>query len=174
MKDLARKRSLISEQVEKALNDQIKLEAHSSAIYLSMSSWLDDHGFLNCSELMLTQSGEEREHMLKFFKYVGDAGSRAISPEITNVPQDFESFRDIFELALEQEIKVTQSIHNLYDIATKAKDYTTTHFLDFFLKEQFEEEFKARRAVELFDIVGTEGDWKFILDKEIPAITFEA
>mgnify|MGYP004717370193 FL=1 len=110
MKDLLKLKSSLAEEIENILNAQIKVEAHASALYLAMSSWCDDQGFDNAAAFFARQSDEERAHMLKLFKYVGDRGGRAISPEITNVPTDFESFRGVFEQTLEQEMFVTEQL----------------------------------------------------------------
>src|SRR5690606_39531751 len=112
MKDLLRLKASLKEEIENILNEQIKVEAHSSAIYLAMSSWCDNQGYDFSAQFFEKQSAEEREHMLKIFKYVNDRGGRAISPEVRDIPSDFESFRSVFELALEQEMHVTQQINN--------------------------------------------------------------
>jgi ferritin len=107
MKDLLRLRTSLTEEIETLLNEQIKVEAHSSSVYLAMSAWCNRNGFDNSAQYFQKQSGEEREHMLKLFEFVNDMGGRAISPEVTNIPQEFESFRIVFETALQQEIYVS-------------------------------------------------------------------
>jgi len=174
MRDLVRQKTSLSEEIEKILNDQIKQEAKASATYLSMASWCDQHGFGNSTEFFYKQSGEERDHMLKIFKYVNDVGGKAISPEVTDVSNNFNSLRAIFEQALEQEIANTQSISRIVEQCYKAKDYTTVTFLQWFLKEQVEEEFIARRALELFDVIGEDGVGLYMIDKRIPDIKYQA
>lgn len=173
MKDLLRLRTSLSEEIETLLNEQIKVEAHSSAVYLAMSSWCNRQGFDGSAGYFLKQSGEEREHMLKLFNYINDLGGRAVSPEVTGVPQDFDSFRGVFEAALEQEIFVTQQFNRMADSCMKARDYVTFQFIQWFLKEQIEEEYVARRALELFEVIGEEGVGRFEIDKRIPKIEFE-
>jgi ferritin len=159
--------------METLLNEQIKVEAHSSAVYLAMASWCNRHGFDGSAGYFQKQSGEERGHMLKLFNYVNDLGGRALSPEITNIVQEYESFRSVFEVALQQEIFVTQQINRLADNCLKAKDYVTFQFVQWFLKEQIEEEYVARRALELFEVIGEEGVGRFEIDKRIPKIEYE-
>lgn len=165
-------RTSLTEDVENLLNDQVKLEAKSSSSYLAMAAWCDRNGFDNSAEFFYKQSDEERSHMLKIFKYVTDLGGRAVSPEVLDVAQEFDSFKDVFEKALEQEISVTQSINRIVDKCHKAKDYTTATFLQWFLNEQIEEEFVARRALELFDVIGEEGVGRYMIDKQIPKIVY--
>jgi len=174
MRDLVRQKTSLSEEIEKILNGQIKQEATASAIYLAMASWCDQHGFANSADFFYTQSGEERGHMLKLFKYVNDVGGKAISPEIEGVPHNFNSLRSIFEQALEQEIANTQSFNRIIDACYKVKDYTTINFLQWFLEEQVEEEFIARRALELFEVIGEDGVGIYMIDKKIPDIQYKA
>lgn len=174
MRDLVRQKTSVSEEIEKILNDQIKQEAKASATYLAMASWCDQHGFPNSADFFYKQSGEERGHMLKIFKYVNDVGGKAISPEITDIPQNFNSLRAVFEQTLEQEITNTQSINRMVDQCYKSKDYTTANFLQWFLQEQVEEEFIARRALELFEVIGEEGVGIYMIDKKIPDIQYKA
>lgn len=172
MKDLLKLKSSLKEEIENILNAQIKVEAHSSALYLAMSSWCDDQGLENAAEFFAKQSNEEREHMLKLFNYINNRGGRAISPEITGIPQDFESFRGVFEQALEQEMFVTEQFNNIADKCAKAKDYVTFNFVQWFLEEQVEEEFVARRILELFDVIGEDGTGRWEIDKHLVKVTF--
>jgi ferritin len=172
MKDLLRLKTSLKEEIENILNEQIKLEAYSSSIYLAMSSWCDDQGLDYSSQFFEKQAAEERVHMMKFFKYVNDRGGRAISPEITNIPKDFESFRAVFEMALEQEMHVTQQINNIADRCMKSKDFVTFQFLQWFLEEQIEEEYVARRILEIFDVVGEEGTGRWEIDKHVQKVSY--
>ena len=172
MKDLVRQKTSRSEEIEEVINEQIKQEPKASSTHLAMASWCDQHGFMYSGEFFYKQSGEEREHMLKFFKYVNDVGGKAISPEVKDIQHNFNSLRSIFEQALEQEIANTQSINRIVDMCYKAKDFTTVNFLQWFLQEQIEEEFIARRALELFDVIGEEGVGLYMIDKKIPDIKY--
>lgn len=172
MKDLMRIKSLLSTEVEELLNQQIKKEAHSSALYLAMASWCDRNGFDGSADYFFKQAEEERHHQLKLYKYVLDMGGTSISPEITNIKIEFNSFREVFEDALEQEIAITQSIKNLAARCHKEQDFVTMEFLNWFLKEQREEEYVARRALELFDVVGEEGTGRWEIDRHVGKIQY--
>ena len=174
MKDLVRLKTSLSEDIERLLNEQIQMEAKSSAIYLSMASWCDRSGFQYSAEFFYHQSDEERLHMMKIFRYINEAGGTAISPEIAGLPVDFDSFRSVFEQALEQEIDVTQSINQIIDQCHKHKDYITAKFLHWFLEEQLEEENTARRCLELFDIIGEEGHGRYLIDKAVGKLNEES
>jgi ferritin len=172
MKDLVRMRTSLKEEIENILNAQVKMEAESSAKYLAMAAWCDRNGYDYSSRFFYKQAEEEREHMLKIFKYISDMGGVAVSPDVTNIPQDFSSFREIFELALSQEIAVSQSINRIVGLSRRLDDYATDNFMQWFVKEQIEEEYIARRAVELFDVIGEEGVGRFLIDKQIPKISY--
>ena len=174
MKDLIRVRSLISADVEMLLNQQVKKEAYSSSVYLSMASWCNRNGFDNSAEYFFKQAEEERQHQLKFYKYILDMGGNAISPDVTNIKGEYNSFREVFEDALDQEISVTQSINNIYARCLKIQDFVTMEFLNWFLKEQREEEYKARRALELFEVIGEEGTGKWQIDKHVGQIKYDS
>ncbi len=173
MKDLLKLKTSISEEIENILNEQVKIEAHSSALYLAMSAWCDDQGLDNASNFFAKQSDEERTHMLKIFKYISDRGGRSISPEITNVPVDFESFRGVFEQTLEQEMFVTEQFNKIADKCMKAKDFVTFNFIQWFLSEQVEEEYVARRILELFDVIGEEGTGRWEIDRHLVKVAFD-
>jgi ferritin len=172
MKDLLRIKTLISSDIEALLNQQVKKEAYSSAVYLSMASWCNRNGYDFSSEYFFKQAEEERQHQLKFYKYILDMGGSAISPDITNIKIEYNSFREVFEDALDQEISVTQSINNIYGRCMKAQDFLTMEFLNWFLKEQREEEYKARRALELFEVIGEEGTGRWQIDKHVGQIKY--
>lgn len=173
MKDLLKLKSSLTEEIENILNAQVKVEAHSSSLYLAMSAWCDDQGLDNASKFFAKQSEEERAHMLKLFNYISNRGGRPISPEVTNIPVDFESFRSVFEQALEQEMFVTQQFNNMADLCVKSKDYVTFNFIQWFLAEQVEEEYVARRILELFDIIGEDGTGRWEIDRNIVKVTFD-
>ncbi|MCD8740122.1 ferritin [Mucilaginibacter roseus] len=174
MKDIIRVKSLLSTEIEEVLNQQIKKEAQSASIYLAMASWCDRNGFDNSADYFYKQSEEEREHQLKFFKYVLDMGGTAISPEVTNIKIEYNSFREVFEDALEQEVSVTESIKAIASRCYKEQDFVTLEFLNWFFKEQREEEYKARRALELFEVIGEEGTGRWEIDRHIPKISYSS
>ena len=163
---ITKERSLTIE-TEDLLNQQIDMEGKSAAYYLSMASWCDMKGYSNSAQFLYLHSEEERQHMLKLFSYINNAGGHALQPETTGIKHQFKSLLEVFELILEHEIKVTRSINKLVDHCFNIKDFTTFQFLQWFVTEQREEETLARRALELFDIIGEEGVGLWTIDLEI-------
>ena len=156
MKDIIRRQSVLEEEIVNKINKQIKIEARSSAIYLAMAGWCDIRGYDNCAKFLFKQSDEERNHQLKFFHYLTDMECEATSPSVDEPNHEFSSLRDVFEKALEMEISVTESIHDIVKLARKQGDIATEEFLRWFVQEQIEEEFVARKCLELFDLYGEE------------------
>ena len=107
----------LSAKIEKMLNNQVMMEGKSSAYYLSMASWCDLKGFMYSAKFLYNHAEEERMHMLKLFHYINDSGGHAVQPEITGLPNNFKNLREIFDLILDHEIKVTQSINQIVDFA---------------------------------------------------------
>lgn len=170
MKDLVRQKLGIHVDIMDLLNEQIKKEAHSSAIYLAMASWCDQNALIHSAKFFYDQSAEERDHMMKIFHFINDNGGTAYSPEVGNVSHDFNSLEEIFESALDQEIAVTKSIHNIVIRCRKVQDLTSEYFLQWFVQEQMEEEQTIRRALDLFDLMGTDGIALKLLDERIAYI----
>ena len=98
----------------------------------------------------------------------------AISPDVTNIKLEYNSFREVFEDALDQEVAVTQSIKNIAARCHSEQDFVTMEFLNWFLKEQREEEYKARRALELFEVIGEEGTGRWEIDKHVGKIKYDS
>ncbi|MDT0690720.1 ferritin [Salegentibacter sp. F188] len=170
MKDLVRQKLSIHVEIMDLLNKQIEKEAHSSSAYLAMASWCDQNALTNSAKFFYEQSSEEREHMLKIFKFINDNGGTAYSPEIQGIDHDYNSLQEVFEIALDQEITITKSIHNIVYKCRKVQDLNTENFLQWFVSEQAEEEQTMRRALDLFDLMGTEGLALKFVDERIPQI----
>ncbi|WP_461534004.1 ferritin [Sinomicrobium sp.] len=170
MKDLVRQKLSINVEVMDLLNKQVAIEAHSSAIYLAMASWCDRNA-LNCSaQFFYEQAEEEREHMMKIFRFINDNGGMAYSPEIPSISHDFDSLEAIFEASLDQEIEVTKSIHNIVAKCRKVNDFGTENFLQWFVKEQMEEEQTMRNILDLFELMGSDGIALKLIDERISSI----
>jgi ferritin len=154
MKDILRRHSILNDVIIDIINRQIKIEAHSSAAYLAMAVWCDVRGYDNSAEFYFNQSDEERKHQLKLFHYLADMECYAISPSVGESQHEFGSLRETFEKALEMEMAVSDAIHEIVAACRKHNDMATEEFMRWFVQEQIEEEYVARRALELFDVLG--------------------
>ena len=167
---LTRKRSIIKE-VEERLNEQIRLEASASAHYLGISSWCEASGHKGAAQFFYKQSEEERDHMMRIFRYLQEAGGSAIVSAIEQPTQSYKSLQATFEELLDHEIKVSNSINEIVALCLACGDYTTHHFLGWFLAEQREEEAKAREALALFEKYASSPIADTLIDKKLAALT---
>lgn len=173
MKDILRRHHVLKEDIVDILNKQVKMEAHSSAAYLAMAAWCDSEGFDKSAEHFFNQAEEERNHMLKIFHYLVDMEALAISPGIDQVNHEFSSLKEVFETALEQEMAVTDAIHNIVGMCRKENDIATEEFIKWFVQEQIEEEFVARKMVELFDTFGEDKLALAMIEDRIPTVQYD-
>ena len=158
---------MLSKNVEKALNGQIALEAYASSSYLAMASWSEGNGLRGSAEFFYAQSAEEREHMLRLVKYVNEASGHAHIPAIKEPPCSYKSLNETFEIALQQEKNVTESINKLVELCFNSKDYASFNFLQWYVAEQHEEESLFMNILDLFKISGAEPKNLLLVDKEI-------
>ena len=167
MKDLVRQKISINIDIMDMLNEQIAKEAAASSAYLAMASWCDQNALTNSAEFFYEQSGEERDHMMKIFKFVNDNGGAALAPQVGKQTHNFSSLQEVFEIALDQEIEVTKSINNIVQQCRKKNDFGTENFLLWFVQEQMEEEQKMRRVLDLIDLMGTDGIALRLVDERV-------
>ncbi len=174
MKDILRRHSVLKDEIVDIINKQVKMEAQSSAAYLAMAAWCDVRGYDNCAEFFFKQSEEERKHQLKFFHYLVDMECEAISPAVDESQHEFEKLRSVFETALEMEIAVTDAIHDIVRLCRKEGDLATEEFLRWFIQEQIEEEYIARRCLELFDVLGEDKIALGMIEERILDVSYDA
>lgn len=173
MKDLMRQKIAVDQKVADLLIKQIQIESKSSANYLAMAGWCSMQGYENSADFFFEQSNEEREHMLKIYKFLADMGIQPKVAEVGAVEHDYASLREIFETSLEMEIAVTESINEIMATCKKVNDFRTERFLNWFIDEQLEEEYIARRAIELMDLLGEDQKGLFMFDERVKSISYE-
>jgi len=106
---------MISSKIEKALNQQVLLEAESSQIYLAMASWAEVEGLNGIAEFLFTHSDEERMHMLKLLKFINERGGHGIIPTLKAPPLKYKGIKELFQEVLDHEIHVSNEINKLVD-----------------------------------------------------------
>jgi len=144
----------ISKNMQKALNDQVALEAAASNSYLAMASWSEVTGYQGSANYFYAQSDEERTHMLKFVHYLNDVGSTATISAIKAPTSSYKSLEGLIKTALKNEQIVTKAIHKMVEITQKEKDHSTYAFLEWFVNEQVQEETKFETLLQKFDLIG--------------------
>lgn len=158
---------MISKNVEALLNAQMNAEMASANLYLQMASYFMDMELTGFAHFFELQAQEEHNHMMLQFKYLHDVGGRLRLGAIPAPQQEFDSPLTVVKLAYDHEKKVTESIHNLVDEALKAKDYATYTFLEWFVKEQVEEEATMQNIAKRLEMVADNQSALFLLDQEL-------
>lgn len=158
---------MLTETIEKALNEQIKIEASSSQVYLSMASWAEIQGFEGVASFMYAHSDEERMHMLKLVKFVNERGGHARVSTLEAPPAKFGSFKEMFKTLFDHEVMVSSKINELVDITLKEKDYATHNFLQWYVAEQIEEEALARNILDKINLIGDDKGGLYLFDNDV-------
>ena len=165
---------MISEKMEKAFLDQINKELYSEYLYLSMKAYfmnLNLNGFANWMDV---QMQEERAHGMGMFNYVFERGGRVVLEAIEKPESNWNSPLEVFKAILAHEQFVTSRINALLDVAEETKDRAATIFLNWYLKEQVEEESNVGGVLAQLELIGEDKTALLNLDKELAARTFTA
>jgi len=158
---------MLSKKIEKALNKQIKIEAQSSQVYLSMASFAETQGFEGVAQFMYAHSDEERMHMLKLVKFVNERGGHATVPALEAPASMFGSFKDMFQTLFDHEVMVSESINDLVHITLEERDYATHNFLQWYVAEQIEEEALARNILDKINLIGDDKGGLYLFDNDV-------
>lgn len=134
---------MISKTMEEALNRQVNREFYSAYLYLAMSAYFESVNFKGFAKWMRAQSKEERTHGEKIYDYLLARGGNATLGAIEAPKGKWTSAGKVFEDVYSHEQKVTKMIHDLVELASKEKDHATFEMLQWFVKEQVEEEASA-------------------------------
>ena len=158
---------MLSPKILEALNKQINAELFSEYLYLSMSAHFEAASLKGMARWMRAQAGEEHGHALKFFDYVNDRDGRVTLAQIDAPKTDWKSAIDVFEDALKHEQKVTGLINDISNLAFAEKDHASHDFLEWFVKEQVEEESVARTIVDQLKLIGGDGTGLYMIDQQL-------
>jgi len=165
---------MISEKLEKAFNEQINAELYSEYLYLSMQAYferLNLKGFVNW---MTVQVQEEHAHAMGMFNYVHERGGKVELYAIDKPQIDWDSPLAVFEHVLQHEELVTSKINALMDVADEVKDRAALSFLDWYVKEQVEEEASVGGVLATLKLIKEDANALLLLDKDLATRTFVA
>ncbi|MGV7106602.1 ferritin [Flavobacterium sp. U410] len=162
---------MLSKNIEEALNKQIKIEAESSQIYLSMACWAEIQGLEGVAQFMYNQSDEERIHMLKLIKYVNERGGHAQITDLKAPKTKFGTFKEMFEELYQHELFVSNSINELVHITLGERDYATHNFLQWYVAEQIEEEAQAKTILDKIKLIGEDRGGLYLFDRDIQQLS---
>lgn len=149
------------------LNEQFNFEISSGYIYLAMSAYCKDRGMDGFAHFFKKQADEEFEHATKFYNFLFDTDNKPVYDTIEKPQEDYKSFLEVFESALEHEKEVTRRITDLYKQAVKEEEYRVTSFLKWFIDEQVEEEDNFRGLIEKIERAGESWAALYMFDSQL-------
>lgn len=162
---------MLSKRVEKALNEQVKMEGNSSNYYLAMACWAETNGFSGVSQFMYRHADEERFHMLKLLKYINERDGKAVVPAFDRPEVKIKNVKELFGQLYDHEVAVTQSIGELVGTCLEEKDFTTHNFLQWYVSEQLEEEALAKTILDKIKLMGNDQSTWYHFDRDIAGLS---
>ncbi len=160
---------MLNKELVSLLNKQINKELYSAYFYLDIYSYYTDQNLNGFSNWFYVQTQEEKDHAMLFMKYLLNNNEKVVLQDIKASDMPFHDFREPLHAAFEHELKVTESINNIYAFAYENKDFRTMQFLDWFVKEQGEEEKNTEELIKRFDLFGNDAKGLYLIDSELAA-----
>ena len=164
------KTNRLSKTLEAALNAQITKEAHASQIYLSYAAWADGHGMAGIANFLFRHAQEERNHMMKILEYILKRGGHVIITAIPAPPEAPVSINNCFEKAFTHEVDNTKAVYKIAKMSFDEEDWATWNFMQWFVKEQTEEEMLLMSILNKMRIAGGEkitGEALYSFDRDL-------
>lgn len=165
---------MFSKKVTTLLNSQIQKEFFSAYLYLYFSNYYEEQGLKGFANWFRVQAQEERDHALLFIQYMQNNDLSITLEAIEKPDTPLNEHMDALKASLAHEQYVTQSIHTIYEAAYEAKDFRTMQFLDWFVREQGEEETNAQDNIKKMELFGADSKGLYMLDQELGARVYAA
>lgn len=160
---------MLDKKVVELLNQQVNKEFYSAYLYLDFSNFYYEQGLDGFGNWYKIQAQEERDHAMLFIQYLQNNGEKVELSAIAKPEIVLENAKAVLREGLKHEQYVTGLIHTIYDAAYSVKDFRTMQFLDWFVKEQGEEETNAESLVKKFELFGDDAKSLYMLDSELGA-----
>jgi len=167
----------LSKTLAAALNAQMTSEAHNAQIYLAYASWASDKGYDGIANFLFRHANEERNHMMKILEYILERGAKVNITAIPAPGDDPTSVNDCFEKVFKSEVDNTANIYKIVKMTFDEGDWATWNFMQWFVKEQIEEETLAMSLINKIKIAGGEKaptDALYNLDKDLATTSDDA
>ncbi|MEE1043660.1 MAG: ferritin [Clostridia bacterium] len=165
---------MMNEKVHELLNQQINKEFYSAYLYLDFSNYFEDAGLDGFANWYKIQAQEERDHAMLFYQYLQNENQKVTLEAIAKPDKTFSSHMDVLKAGLEHEEYVTSLINDIYAAAYNVKDFRTMQFLDWFVKEQGEEETNANDLITKMELFGSDPKSLYMLNQELAARVYTA
>ena len=160
--------------VHELLNQQINKEFYSAYLYLHFSNYFEEAGLDGFANWYLIQAQEERDHAMLFYRYLQNENQKVTLEAIEKPAVELTGNRDVLAAGLQHEQYVTSLIHAIYEAAYAVKDFRTMQFLDWFVKEQGEEETNANDLISKMALFGSDPKGLYMLNQELAARVYTA
>ena len=164
----------MEKKVSDLLNDQINKELYSAYLYLDMANFYSDKGLDGFANWYEIQAKEEQDHAMLIYQYMHDNDQKVTLEAIAKPDKEFKELIDPLTAALEHEKYVTSLIHTIYAAAQEVNDFRTVQFLDWFVKEQGEEEKNSTDMVTKMELFGDDAKSLYMLNSELASRTYSA
>ena len=165
---------MLDKKVAELINEQINKELYSAYLYLDFSIFYEDKGLAGFANWYMIQAQEERDHAMLMLKYLQNNGETVTLEAVAKPDKVVETLMDPLKFGLEHEQYVTSLINTIYGAAYDAKDFRTMQFLDWFVKEQLEEEKNADDMIKKMELFGSDPKGLYSLDSEYAARIYTA
>ena len=165
---------MLDQKVAKLINEQINKELYSAYLYVDFSIYYEDLGLDGFANWYNIQAQEERDHAMLMLQYLQNNGVKPVLDTVAKPDKELKDKLEVLKLALEHEQYVTSLINDIYEAALAVKDYRTMQFLDWFVKEQGEEEKTAEDLVKKMELFGGDAKGLYMLNSEMAARTYSA
>ncbi len=161
-------------KITELLNDQINKELYSAYLYLDFANYFERRGLAGFAHWYEVQAQEERDHALLFYRFLLNNDERVTLKTIDAPGFEAKKDMDVLKESLAHEKYVTAAIDGIYAAAHEVKDFRTMQFLDWFIKEQGEEEKSALDLITKTELFGSDSKGLFMLDNELKARVYAA
>lgn len=158
---------MISETMQKALNQQIKEELQSAYLYFAMAADFESKGLDGFASWMTAQASEEMVHAMKIYTFINDRGGKAHLLQLDEPQSSWKSTLEAFEAAYKHEQYITDCINKLVKKARDENDNATENMLQWFVNEQVEEEKTADDIVSKLKMVGDHPQGTFMMNSQL-------
>jgi len=158
---------MIKPNVEKAFNKHMNAELFSWYLYLALSAHFEAKNLMGFANWLKFQAGEEMGHAMKFYDYLAKVNAKVEFLQIEAPKTGWKSTLEAFQQVYDHEVKITNGINELMDIAIAEKDYPGVNFLKWFVDEQVEEVSTSQLILEKVKLVGDNPNGLFMLDREL-------
>ena len=165
---------MVDAKVHELLNQQINKEFYSAYLYLDFSNYFKAKGLDGFANWYMVQAQEERDHAMLFYTYLQNENMPVTLEAIEKPDKTFASNMDVLLAGLEHERYVTSLINDIYSAAYDKKDFRTMQFLDWFVKEQGEEETNANDMISKMELFGSDPRSLYMLNQELAARVYTA